>query len=141
MVPLQSVAAGLLGLLLVVLVGVVVLGLVLPSVPARAVAGVGRVLQAVRRPADVPRPLGPPLERLAADLRRIRHDLDTAPEDQPVARRVGVLQAYDDVLTEACAALDLPDTLHGLPLGPERDAERLRVEYLLEQRGLVIRPQ
>lgn len=141
MVPLQSVAAGLLGLLVIILVGVVVLGLVLTTAPARAVAGVGRLLHAVRRTPDAPRPLGPPLERLAADLRRIRHDLDTAPADLPAARRAGVLQAYDDVLAEACAALDLPDTLHELPLGPERDAERLRVEYLLEQRGLVIRPQ
>ena len=53
-----------------------------------------------------------------------------------MARRTGTLAAYDDVLLEACRAVDLPDTLSGLPEGTERDAERLRLEFLLDRAGL-----
>ena len=53
-----------------------------------------------------------------------------------MARRTGTLAAYDDVLLEACRAVDLPDTLTGLPEGTERDAERLRLEFLLDRAGL-----
>ena len=66
----------------------------------------------------------------------------TAPYATPgtgtsMARRTGVeLAAYDDVLLEACRAVDLPDALTGLPEGTERDAERLRLEFLLDRAGL-----
>ena len=53
-----------------------------------------------------------------------------------MARRTGTLAAYDDVLLEACRAVDLPDTLTGLAEGTERDAERLRLEFLLDRAGL-----
>ena len=54
----------------------------------------------------------------------------------PMARRVALSRAYDDLLVDACHALDVPDSLSGLPPGTERDAERLRVEHELEEAGL-----
>jgi hypothetical protein len=53
-----------------------------------------------------------------------------------MARRVGISRAYDDLLSYACRALDVPDTLTGLPSGTERDTERLWVEHELEEAGL-----
>jgi hypothetical protein len=44
--------------------------------------------------------------------------------------------AYDDVLVDACAALEIANTLTALPLGAERDAERLYVEHKLRAAGL-----
>jgi hypothetical protein len=141
MVPLQTVAAGLLDLAFAVLVGASVLWLVFSPWPRRAALRLARLLHVVPPAPQPPLTTQPPLEKVAADLRRIRHDLVTCPPDLPVARRRGVLQAYDDALADACAALEVPDTLHELPLGPERDAERLRVEYLLEQKGLALGPR
>ena len=53
-----------------------------------------------------------------------------------MVRRNATLAAYDDALVQACLALGLPDTLTGLPPGTDREAERLRVESLLEAAGL-----
>jgi hypothetical protein len=81
-------------------------------------------------------PAGPPIERLACDARRLRIELLTTAPDIPVARRIGLQQAYDDVLADACAALDVKNTLTSLPPGVERDAERLYVEHELDAAGL-----
>ena len=55
---------------------------------------------------------------------------------------VGVLalrrRAYDGVLAECCAALELTHLLGVLPPGPELDVERARVEGLLEDSGLTL---
>jgi hypothetical protein len=53
-----------------------------------------------------------------------------------MARRLGLSGAYDDVLSDACRALGVPDTLSELPPGLERDSERLHVEQELEEVGL-----
>ena len=55
---------------------------------------------------------------------------------RPRARRIGLQLAYDDVLVDACAALEVANTLTALPLGAERDAERLYVEHKLDAAGL-----
>lgn len=91
----------------------------------------------VRRRLQSPTtPAGPPIERLARDLARLRAaTLSPAPDSSHV-RRVATLAAYDDALAQACVALDLPDTISELPFGTDRDAERLRVEVLLETAGL-----
>ena len=84
-------------------------------------------------------PVGPPIERLALDLRRLRAELLLATTPgTPVARRIGATRAYDDALAEACRALAVPYTLTGLPSGIERDAERLHVEHQLRAAGLHI---
>ena len=81
-------------------------------------------------------PAGPPIERIARDARRLRREVLTCSPGMPMARRIGVFRAYDDLLADACRALGVPDTLEGLPLGTERDAERLHVEHELDAAGL-----
>lgn len=81
-------------------------------------------------------PAGPPIEVIAADLARLRAATVSAPPGTSHVRRVATLAAYDDALAQACVALGLPDTLSELPLGTDREAERLRVEVLLETAGL-----
>jgi hypothetical protein len=77
-----------------------------------------------------------PLAPIARDLRRLHLAVRDTRHATSMARRTGTLAAYDDVLLEACRAVDLPDTLTGLPEGTERDAERLRLEFLLDRAGL-----
>ena len=87
---------------------------------------------------EPPRPLGPPIDALARDLRRLRAATLVQRQDRSNVQRTATLAAYDDALIEACAALEIPDTLGDLPHGTEREAERLRIEWLLEQRGLYL---
>lgn len=95
---------------------------------------VGRALH-VSEPAP-PHPAGPPIEQIAADIRRIRTQIRQAPPGTPVARMRGWLDAYDDVLVTACHALGVEERLCALPEGVERSLERERVERLLMQAGL-----
>lgn len=97
----------------------------------------GDVRLFVRRHLPAPSvPAGPPIEVLAADLRRLRNAVLTLAPDTSHVRREATHAAYDDALGQACLALDLPDTLTGLAPGPDREAERLRVEAELEAAGL-----
>ncbi|SFP00527.1 hypothetical protein SAMN05421810_101662 [Amycolatopsis arida] len=92
--------------------------------------------QTVRR--TTPAMPHPPIERLAADLRRVRRTLADFEEGTPVVRRRGARQAYDALLIQACVALDVEHTLDRLPEGIEREMERLRVEESLRSAGLFI---
>jgi hypothetical protein len=126
---------------LVVKVGVVVAILVVLWVLAdwdiyRARAlGIGRALRLA--PPEAPHPPGPPIERIAADARRIRAEIRRAPPGLPVAKRRGWLEAYDEVLVTACRSLDLQQRLDVLPEGATHDLERERVERMLEATGLL----
>jgi len=93
-----------------------------------------RLARKIVRPRE--RPAGPPIERIARDARRLRKQVLSCPPGTPMARRIGVCQAYDDLLAYACRALGVPDTLAGLPPGTDRDAERLHVEHELDAAGL-----
>jgi hypothetical protein len=80
-----------------------------------------------------------PVDRLAADLRRLRAELnDTETRDGLTAKqhRVQALRgAYIDTLTAACERLGVPPLPgDGAPL-----AEIYRVEAALRQRGLDVR--
>ncbi|MCW2759582.1 MAG: hypothetical protein JWO46_3328 [Nocardioidaceae bacterium] len=126
------------GLLQVAGVTVVLSGglwLLFSGLIARTGMRLGRLLHLVPQ-LPPPGPLHPSLETVAADLHRIRHDLETRPPGLSMAKRLGTLQAYDDRLLDACRALEVPDTLAGLPEGIDRDTERLRVESRLEEAGL-----
>jgi hypothetical protein len=106
-----------------------------------AVSGLRRLATLLRRLAlrvrpPLERPAGPPIERIARDGRRLRAELLAIAPGTPMARRIGVSRAYDDLLAEACRTLEVPDTLSGLPPGIERDAERLHVEHRLDAAGL-----
>lgn len=76
------------------------------------------------------------IERIARQARRLRAELLATDAGTPMARRLSVVKAYDDLLAEACRALDVPNTLTGMPPGVERDAERLHLESELEAAGL-----
>ena len=105
---------------------------------ARDLARLGR--RAGVRLGLVPPPperLPPPVERLARDVRRIRHDLVVLDPHTPVARRRGLLAAYDDALGDACRAMGLGDRLGDLPEGVERELARLEAEDLLVAAGLI----
>ena len=87
--------------------------------------------------APDPPMLPPAVERLARDVQRIRSDLATLDPHTPVARRRGVVAAYDDALVDACRALGLPDLLHDVPDGLDREVVRLEVEEQLVAAGLI----
>jgi hypothetical protein len=54
----------------------------------------------------------------------------------PMARRSAIVAAYDEALLEACRALDVPTELGQITDALERESERLRTEYGLEQAGV-----
>ncbi|MQA08588.1 MAG: hypothetical protein GEU98_08545 [Pseudonocardiaceae bacterium] len=88
-----------------------------------------------RRPRP---PKGPPIQSLAADLRRVHRTLAQYGPGTPIVRRVGARQAYDALLVQACAAVDVEHHLDTLPEGIDREMERLRVEESLRSAGLAI---
>jgi hypothetical protein len=96
-----------------------------------------RLLRRFRRPT--PAPSHPPIEKVAADLRRLHRLLTHFGPGTPVVRRRGTLQAYDALLIQACIAIDIPHQLDHLPPGLSLELERLRVEESLKSAGLVIR--
>ena len=97
----------------------------------------GRLLHLL--PSPPPAPLGMPLERIAADLRRLHREVRRHPPGMPMAKFRGMMAAYDDALLDACRALDLPTDLAGLPEGVERESERMRLEFELERSGISFR--
>ncbi len=99
----------------------------------RIVDGVGERMR--RRRAA---PTGLPIEQLAADLRRVHRLLVQCPDGTPMVRRVATREAYDELLRQACDAVDVPHELDAVPEGMERDMERLRVEEALRTAGLTI---
>lgn len=103
-------------------------------------AELGRLVRRVRtRVAPPPAvPSTPSIEELAASLRRVRREVLAPAPGTPMARRRGTLAAYDDLLALAARALGVPDLLTGMREGADRDAERLRLEHLLRETGLVL---
>lgn len=99
----------------------------------RLVDGVGARIRR-RTPAAT----APPIERLAADLRRVHRSLADCPPGTPAVRREAARQAYDALLCQACTAVDVTNRLDTLPEGMERELERLRVEESLREAGLAI---
>jgi len=82
-----------------------------------------------------PRASAPPIERLVADLRRLRRDSSRI-EGSDLPRRMIRLQggtlAYDDALCACCVALGVPAPARP----PLTSMERLEIEASLAQRGL-----
>jgi len=83
-----------------------------------------------------PLPDHPPIERLAADLRRVHRTLKEFPPGTPVVRRRATRDAYDALLVQACQAVDVPHRLDALAEGVDREVERLRVEEALSDAGV-----
>jgi hypothetical protein len=134
-VGLPRLAVGLLQLLVAALIPVAVIWTLMHAgrLGERAASAARRLRP--RRPEAA----GPPVERLAADLRRLSAACRELPRGTSHARYRGMLAAYDDVLCSACRALDIEQSLGSLPQGLDRDLERLRVEGALESAGLLFR--
>lgn len=108
---------------------------------ARTTVAVLRRCRLLPPPAPDPEPPRRPLELIVADLRRLATALRDVPRGVSRARHNGILLAYDDVLGSAALALDVPHALADLPLGLDRDLERLRVEEALRSAGLRFGPR
>jgi hypothetical protein len=91
-----------------------------------------------RRAARRPQPGRRPLQVVAADVRRLGRQIALVPAGAPMARRRALAAAYDDVLMEAALLLDVPHDLGTAPVGPVRDAARLRLVAELEEAGLAV---
>ncbi len=104
---------------------------------AEIVRGLRRLMTRLSPPP--PTAAGPPIEHIGRDARRLRGELLALAPNLPMTRRIALKLAYDDVLVDACAALGVRNSLSDLPLGPERDAERLYVEHRLDAAGLCLR--
>jgi hypothetical protein len=111
--------------------------LLVPFLPWRRTARA--LLRARERRLDrrAPRPLPVrPLEQIAQDARRLSVWHRSHPRGQSFAKYEAHRRAYDDVLAEACRALDVEHLLSIIPPGPALDSERDRVERRLEAAGL-----
>src|SRR3954451_146397 len=85
---------------------------------------------AARAPATMP------IERIAADLRRIRPQARMPAMGTPMVRRRAVAAAYDEGLLDARRALDVPTQLGRMTDALERESERLRTEHELQRAGV-----
>jgi len=95
---------------------------------------VARLLRGVQSPSPAPGAM--PIERIAADLRRIRPQTLTPAAGTPMARRRAIAAAYDEALLDACRALQIPTELDRVTDALELESERLRTEAELERAGV-----
>jgi hypothetical protein len=107
----------------------------------RAVLRVLRWCHLAPKPKPDPPPPRVPLEKITADLCRLSTAMRDVPPEASRARKRGLVLAYDDVLGKAALALDVPQALAELPLGMDRDLERMRVETDLRDAGLRFGPR
>ncbi len=129
-----AVILGILGVVAITLVAIAFFA-VLANAPR-----IHRALRARRQRRQQVGPLAEhrPIERVALDARRLGREVRRISPGDPRVRREGIRAAYDDVLSECCACLEVPCELGDLPSGPDRDLERARVEHLLREAGLVL---
>ena len=91
-----------------------------------------------RTPAPPAEATGRRIEDIACDVRRLARRYRCPQAGTRFAKLEGCRRAYDAVLVEACAALDVVTLLGVLPPGSELDAERLRVEEALAAAGMAV---
>jgi hypothetical protein len=87
-----------------------------------------------------PVPEGRPIEAIAVDLRRLCRRFHALDPRTPFVKVEAVRGAYDKVLGECCAALGRTHLLDVLRDARELDAERERVEDLIADSGVRLRP-
>jgi len=124
-----------------VVIANLLLYLVLTMVPAAAcwlMLQGPDLLDWLRRRRRGPTPSGPPIRDVARNLRRVHRTLLNFEPGTPALRRLAARQAYDDLLRQACRALDIEHRLDEVPEGIDKDIERLRVEESLRRAGLRI---
>jgi hypothetical protein len=84
--------------------------------------------------AAAAKPAGPPIEQVAADLRRLGRQRTGVATRSPVWF-AAVQRAYDDRLCLACQELEIAEYLRELT-GTDLDIERVRVQGMLQAAGL-----
>ena len=94
------------------------------------------IVQRLRQPEVAAH--GPPIEQLAADLRRVHRALGQLGAGTTIVRWRATWHAYDTLLVQACAAVEVAHQLDELPQGFDREVERLRVEEALRAAGLAV---
>ena len=80
----------------------------------------------------------PPVEQIAAELRRLDRQRRCGPSTESEKWSAAVATAYDAWLLAACRRLNITEHLTTLA-GIDRDIERVRVEGQLQTAGLVLR--
>jgi hypothetical protein len=85
-------------------------------------------------PAPNAKPAGPPIEQIAADLRRLGRQRIGVATRSPVWF-AAVQRAYDDRLSLACLELEIPQHLRELT-GIDQEIERVRIEGELAAAGI-----
>ncbi len=124
-----------LALCLALLAPTLVLGTVFALPKWSAAAGEAR-RRRLRRTGKLMTPTGRPLERLAADLRRLRGQRADAGRSR--VQREGARLAYEDVIQQAAAALGIAYDLDGARGRFGREVELLRIEQALLDAGLAL---
>ena len=105
--------------------------------PSRNTAGEWLATRLRRRPRT-PAVSHRPIEVVAQEARLLAVRVHQPPRGVSYAKYQGWVAAYDRLLSESCAALELDHLLGVLEPGQERDRERERVESLLWLAGLRI---
>jgi hypothetical protein len=88
---------------------------------------------------SVEQPVGRPIQDIASSIRRLGADYHGGHPGRSWVKSEALRRAYDEALAEGCRALEVDSDLLDLDPGTDRDAERLRVEHLLMNAGLVLR--
>ncbi len=99
--------------------------------------GLPRLRQRWRR--EVEAPAGRPIEEIASSIRRLGAAYYGGHPGRSWVKTDAFRRAYEQALVEGCVALDISTDLLDIDPGTEHDAERLRVEHLLMDAGLVMR--
>jgi len=121
---------------------ILVVAIALPTLAGFAAIALVRLARAVGARRHAGSTTARPIEQVAADLRRLRAELESAenrPRTTAKGARVRALrQAYADTLATACAQLDVaaPATLQS---GRAPRTEVYRLEAALRERGLDVR--
>jgi hypothetical protein len=116
----------------VVLIGV----LLLPTLVGGAVIGAARLWRRWDGRQRGPVPTGPPIERIAADLRRLRGERGDLRQQVPApgrgVRSRALTAAYVDVLADACRVLEVaPPRVGSSGLAASAEIERVEAELLV----------
>jgi hypothetical protein len=86
----------------------------------------------------VEKPAGRPIEEIASSIRRLGAEFYGGHPGRSWVKSEAFRRAYDSALAEGCLALDVDTDLVDLEPGTERNAERMRVEHLLTNAGLML---
>jgi hypothetical protein len=122
-----------------VAVVVLICVLLLPTFIGGAVIGAARLWRRWDDRERGPAPVGPPIERIAADLRRLNGERGHLRQEVPGpgrgVRSRALTAAYIDVLTDACRVLEVaPPSPSGSGMAASAEIERVEAE--LRGRGL-----